>query len=100
MSNPVNFKIFLALWNKTQGQGTPALHFRMADWLENAWEMRRTRLLLQAFRSSGKSTITGLFAAWLLYRQPDLRILVLAADGLLARKMVRNVRRVIERHPL
>ena len=31
---------------------------------------------------------------------PDLRIMVLAADLALAKKMVRNVKRVIERHPL
>jgi len=53
-----------------------------------------------AFRASGKSTIVGLFSAWLLWRDPDLRILVLAAESSLARKMVRNIRKVIERHPL
>ncbi|MCD8570057.1 MAG: phage terminase large subunit, partial [Alphaproteobacteria bacterium] len=42
----------------------------------------------------------GLFAAWLLYCRPHLRILVLAADFELAKKMVRNVKRVIELHPL
>lgn len=94
------FKLFVALWNRQQGQSTPDIHFRMADWLERAWAARDTQLLLQAFRSSGKSTIVGLFAAWLLYRQPDLRIMVLAADLMLARKMVRNVKRIIERHPL
>ncbi len=96
----IDFGTFLALWNKAQEQSTPALHFKMADWLETAWQQGRTRLLLQAFRSCGKSTVTGLFAAWLLYRQPDMRILVLAADMMLARKMVRNVKRLIERHPL
>jgi hypothetical protein len=53
-----------------------------------------------AFRSCGKSTIIGLFAAWLLLHDSNLRILVLSADTLLARKMVRNVKRIIERHPL
>jgi hypothetical protein len=53
-----------------------------------------------AFRNSGKSTLVGLFCAWLLYRDADLRILVLAADMDLAKKMVRNVKRIIERHPL
>lgn len=96
----IGFKLFIALWNRKQGQKTPDIHFRMADWLECAWETRNMRLLLQAFRSSGKSTIVGLFAAWLLYRNPNLRIMVLAADLMLSRKMVRNVKRIIERHPL
>ncbi|HBR68280.1 MAG TPA: hypothetical protein DEA55_02770, partial [Rhodospirillaceae bacterium] len=72
----------------------------MAAWLEKSWREKRARLLLMAFRSSGKSTIAGLFAAWLLYVNPALRILVLAADFALAKKMVRNVRRILERHPL
>ena len=55
---------------------------------------------MMAFRDSGKSTIVGLFCAWMLLRQPDLRIIVVAADHALAKKMARNVKRVIERHPL
>lgn len=51
-------------------------------------------------RNSGKSTIVGLFCAWILYSRPSLRILVIAADHALAKKMVRNVKRIIEQHPL
>ena len=53
-----------------------------------------------AFRACGKSTLVGLFSAWLLWRDPDLRILVLAADNQLSSKMVRNIRKIIEKHPL
>lgn len=95
-----DFKLFLVLWNQRQGMRTPAIHFHMAQWLERAWKTGDRELLLMAFRSSGKSTIAGLFAAWLLYRKPELRILVIAADEILAGKMVRNVKRIIERHPL
>lgn len=95
-----DFPLFIVLWNQRMGLRTPALHLKMARWLEWSWSRKKTRLLLMAFRSAGKSTITGLFAAWLLYRKADLRILVLAADLTLAKKMVRNVKRIIERHPL
>ncbi len=95
-----DFKLFIVLWNQQQGMKTPALHLKMANWLEQAYKNGDTRLLMMAFRSAGKSTIVGLFCAWLLYRKPVLRILVLAADLTLAKKMVRNVKRVIERHPL
>ncbi len=95
-----DFKLFTVLWNQQQNQKTPDLHLRMAHWLEDAWKKGDTRLLLMAFRSAGKSTMVGLFAAWLLYRDPNVRILVLAADFTLAKKMVRNVKRIIERHPL
>ncbi|PJB71695.1 MAG: hypothetical protein CO093_04605 [Alphaproteobacteria bacterium CG_4_9_14_3_um_filter_47_13] len=100
MTEQIEFGLFVALWNRQQGMTTPEIHFRMAAWLQEAWEKKNTHLLLQAFRSSGKSTIAGLFSAWLLYRRADLRILVLAADIMLARKMVRNVKRILERHPL
>lgn len=94
------FDFFLVLWNIQQGQTTPMLHIRMARWLERMWQDGHRRLLLMAFRSSGKSTLVGLFAAWLLSRDPNLRLLVVAADMALARTMVRNVKRIIERHPL
>lgn len=96
-----SFVDFVRRWNRERmGLGTPEIHLKMADWLERSWRGKKVRLLLMAFRSSGKSTIAGLFAAWLLYINPALRILVLAADFSLAKKMVRNVRRILERHPL
>jgi len=91
--------LFLVAWNQAMKMRTPQIHLKIARWLEWNWSCGNTRLLLMAFRSAGKSTIVGLFAAWLLYRQPNLRILVLAADLTLAKKMVQNVKRIIERHP-
>ena len=87
----IGFAEFLWMWNECQGMGTPAIHRRMARWLNHRWHKGDRRLVLQAFRSSGKSTIVGLFCAWILQLQPDARILVLAADQALAVKMVRNV---------
>lgn len=95
-----NFSMFVALWNQDQGIRTPDVHFRITQWLEDKWFSQDRQLLLMAFRSCGKSTLSGLFCAWLFYQNPDLRILVMAADSILARKMVRNVKRVLERHPL
>lgn len=95
----LDFKYFLVIWNQKQGQATPEIHLRMAAWLEQKWREGDLHLLLMAFRASGKSTLAGLFAAWLLYMRPELRILVLAADENLARKMVRQVRKILEKHP-
>ena len=95
-----DFKLFTVLWNQMQGRKTPIIHLKMADWLESCWNKGERRMLLMAFRDAGKSTIAGLFAAWLIHGNPDIRILVLAADVTLAQKMVRNVKRIIERHPL
>src|SRR5512132_3667183 len=94
------FAEFVWIWNTRQGQTTPRLHLRIARWLAARWQEGERELLLLAFRSSGKSTLVGLFCAWLLSHNPDLRILVLAGDFALAKKKVRNVKRIIERHPL
>ncbi len=96
----VRFAVFVAAWNAVQGQSTPALHVQIATWLEARWRAGDPVWLLMAFRNSGKSTLVGLFSAWLLARDHNMRILVLAADHQLAVKMVRNVRRILERHPL
>ncbi|MGB1547118.1 MAG: phage terminase large subunit [Alphaproteobacteria bacterium] len=94
------FPEFVWLWNRLQSLSTPKLHLEMANWLDDCWRNGGRELLLLAFRDSGKSTIAGLFSAWLLSGNPDLRILVLAAEQELANKMVRNVKQIIERHPI
>jgi len=96
----VDFRTFLQVWNDVLLYGMPDHHLRIADWLQFAWENGDKRLLLMAFRSAGKSTIVGIFCAWLLYHNPDLIILVLDADYTQATKMVSNVKRIIEKHPL
>jgi hypothetical protein len=93
----ISFGRFVELWNDGQNLKTPKLHQTMCDWLADTWIKNDRTALLMAFRNSGKSTLVGLFGAWLLYTNPSLRILVLAADHALDRKMVRNVKRVIER---
>ena len=95
-----DFLEFLWIWNHAQSQNTPGLHRRMGRWLQSRQAADDRRLLLMAFRGSGKSTIVGLFCAWWLHRRPEARILVLAADQWLAIRMVANVRRIIEKHPL
>jgi len=97
---PVRFDVFVAIWNERQGMETPKLHIDIARWLAGCWQGGDKELLLMAFRNSGKSTLVGLFSAWLLTMNSTLRILVLAADLALSRKMGRNVKRIIERHPL
>jgi hypothetical protein len=99
-STRISFRQFVWLWNRVQGQTTPVLHLEIAQWLGRRWELGDRRLVLLVFRNAGKSTLVGIFCAWLLLNDPDLRILVLAAEHDLARKMVRNVKRIIERHPL
>jgi hypothetical protein len=94
------FPEFVWLWCQRQGMSMPRHHLRIAEWLQDAWVKGERRLSLLAFRGAGKSTVVGLFCCWLLRCDPNLRILVLAADQALAEKMAVNVRRIVERHPL
>ena len=93
------FRQFVWVYNHLQNRSTPALHATVTGWLEERWQGGDKRLLLMVFRNAGKSTLVGLFCAWILSENPDLRILVLSAEQSLADKMARNVRRIIERHP-
>lgn len=93
------FPQFVIVWNKLQGQTTPALHLTICRWLYRQWIAGERRLLLMVFRDAGKSTLVGLFVAWLLTGNPNLRILIIAAEQMLASKMSRNIRRIIELHP-
>ncbi|WBV43719.1 phage terminase large subunit [Pseudoroseomonas cervicalis] len=97
---PADLTEFVWIWNDAAGLSTPPVHRRILRWLEARRMGGDTRLLLMAFRGCGKSTLVGLYCAWLLSRWPETRILVLAADHLLATKMVGTVRRIVERHPL
>jgi hypothetical protein len=83
-----------------QGYTTPVIHFQIATWLQSCSSLGKRRLLLTAFRASGKSTIIALYCAWVLHKDPDLRILVLSAETSLSSKMVRNIKGIIEKHPL
>jgi len=95
----VSFAEFVSAWNTEQGRATPDLHLRIARWLDACWIRGDRKLLLMVFRDAGKSTLVGMFGAWLLGQNPDLRLLVLSAEAGLATKMTRYVRRLIERHP-
>lgn len=97
---PADLLEFAWIWNQRAKLRTPGLHRRVLRWLEDALATGDRRLLLMAFRGAGKSTLVGLFCAWRLYREPDTRILVLAADHALATRMVATVRRILARHPL
>ena len=90
---------FIWIWNRIQKLSLPAHHKQIALFLEDLYQTG-TNGLLMAFRNSGKSTLVGLFGAWLLSQNPELRILTLSADHGLAKKMVHHIKQIIEHHPL
>lgn len=85
------------MWARLKRWVVPPLHFQICDWLERC--VARVRVLL-VFRGAAKSTIYGVYKAWVLYRDHTMRNQVWAADDALALKMTRYTRHVLLAHPL
>ena len=90
---------FLDAWNVLLGLGTPLHHRKIMEFLARVSGADNRRALLTAFRHSGKSTVVGVFAAWMLSIKPETRIMVLSAESNLAARMVSHIRNIIESHP-
>lgn len=95
-----DFYNFLDLWNEILGFKTPLHHKEIMAFLVSIWTGKKRRGLLMSFRHSGKSTVVGIFAACVLYLQPETRILILSAESGLASRMVTHIRHILENHPL
>ncbi|MDR1361197.1 MAG: phage terminase large subunit [Rickettsiales bacterium] len=90
---------FLEQWNRLLNFKTPAHHKKILDFLNAVLDNAPRRGLLLAFRHSGKSSVVGLFAAWVLYQNPATRILILSAETSLSSRMVSHIRHILENHP-
>ncbi|MDR0967731.1 MAG: phage terminase large subunit [Rickettsiales bacterium] len=90
---------FLNSWNKILGFDTPRHHRDILDFLVQSLDTPPRRALLLAFRHSGKSSVVGIFAAWVLSTRPKTRILILSAESSLASRMVSHIKHILENHP-
>jgi hypothetical protein len=90
---------FLDSWNAILNLSTPDHHKKIMRFLVETYSGEPRRALLAAFRHSGKSTIVGIFAAWVLSIRPEARIMVLSAENALASRMVGHIRNIMENHP-
>lgn len=90
---------FLYEWNKVLGFQTPKHHEQIMRFLIDVFNNEPHRGLLNAFRHSGKSTVVGVFAACVLYHNPQTRILILSAETGLASRMVSHIKNILENHP-
>jgi hypothetical protein len=95
----MEYSDFLDDWNRLLNLETPPHHKRIMEFLADVLENPPRRGLLKAFRHSGKSSVVGVFAAWVLYRRPETRILILSAETGLSSRMVSHIRHILENHP-
>ncbi|MCL1902589.1 MAG: phage terminase large subunit [Alphaproteobacteria bacterium] len=91
---------FLNAWNELIGFETPEHHKTILRFLVESIDSVPRRALLAAFRHSGKSTVVGIFAAWVLSENPAARILILSAETNLASRMVSHIKHILENHAL
>lgn len=72
-----DFKTFLFfIWTFLNLPDPTRSQYVMADWLQHGPE----KLVIEAFRGIGKSWVTAAFVVWLLYRDPQLKIMVVSAS--------------------
>lgn len=94
------FLEFVWIWDKIQHLSLPTHHKIIGRYLSHLYHQEGRRYaLLMAFRNSGKSTLMGLFCAWALSQNPNLKVLILSADSDLSRKMSTHIQRLLEQHP-
>lgn len=94
------FLEFIWIWDKMHHLSLPNHHKKIGRFLSHlAHQKERRYALLMAFRNSGKSTLMGLFCAWVLNQDPNLKVLILSADTDLSRKMATHIQRILEQHP-
>lgn len=72
-----DFKTFLFLvWTFLNLPEPTRSQYVMAEWLQTGPE----KLVIEAFRGIGKSWVTAAYVCWLLYRDPQLKIMVVSAS--------------------
>jgi hypothetical protein len=72
-----DFKTFLyLLWKHLKLPEPTRSQYAMAEWLQNG----PSKLVIMAFRGIGKSWVTAAYVCWLLYRDPQLKIMVVSAS--------------------
>lgn len=79
VSDPLkeDFKTFLYLvWSFLNLPEPTRSQYVMAEWLQTGPE----KLVIEAFRGIGKSWVTAAYVCWLLYCNPQLKIMVVSAS--------------------
>lgn len=92
-----NFKNFLYyIWKHLSLPPPTPIQYDISDYLQHGPK----RLIVQALRGEGKSWITSAFVLWLLYCDPQLKILVVSASKQRADDFSTFTKRLIHEVPL
>ncbi|MEM0952422.1 MAG: hypothetical protein AAGI66_09830 [Cyanobacteria bacterium P01_H01_bin.74] len=92
-----DFRLFLReVWYHLELPEPNRIQYDMAYYLQNGPKRR----MIQAFRGAGKTWITIAYAAWRLYTNPQLKILIVSAGGSHANNSAIFLRMIIDTMPL
>jgi hypothetical protein len=91
-----DFRTFLwAIWRHLGLPEPTPIQYDIAYYLQHG----PRRCIIEAFRGVGKSWITAAFVLWLLYRDPDLKIMVVSASKVRADEFSTFCLRLIQEVP-
>ena len=96
----ISFLAFYLLWAERQGWTVPDLHVRICIWLQSLWLSAASDGLLMIPRGHAKSTILGVWNAWLYDHDNGIRILHQGESDPTAYKTARDTKSVLRKHPL
>lgn len=96
----ISFLAFFLLWAERMGWAVPPLHVRACAWLQDWWYSDEADGLFMLPRGHAKSTILGIFNAWLYSEDPTLRLLHQGESDQTAYKTARDTKAILKKHPL
>lgn len=96
----ISFLAFFVIWARRRNWEIPDFHVEVCAWLQEFWLSGESEGLLQLPRGHAKSSILGVFNAWIYYCWPELRILHQGESDKTAYKTSRDTKSVLRRHPL
>jgi len=95
-----SFPTFFQIWADRKGWKVPDFHFLIADWMEQRRHSKKRVGVLRVFRGAAKSTLAAINEAHEFYCDARHRVLIQSSDDKTARKMSRDCKHVLRRHPL
>ena len=96
----VDFPTFFAIWANMNGWTVPAFHWDILAFLSDYENWENQTGVLQVWRGAAKSTLLDLWIVWMLVEDPTINFLILSADQTTSRRITRDCRYIIERHPM
>ncbi len=91
----MTFLAFYLAWAERQHWVVPDIHTDVCAWLEKRGDLA----VLRCFRGFGKSTILGVYNAWLYHERPLIRVLHQSEADDTAYKTSRDTQHILRSHP-